>query len=262
MEEENTAAEEVIEVQQDTVEETPTTGTDDGTVEKVEETPEPTSERTVPLAALEAERHKRQESERNLAMLIQNQQRPPEPVQTEVVPQRPTLEQFEYDDDKYQDALVNYRVEEQLKVRDARLEEQRQTEQKQRYVQDYQVRVSNSNAKGIQTHADYQSKVMENPSLHVTPLMADVMSQSENGHDIVYHLGCNPAESSKIAQMPAHLQAAAIGRLEAKLSAVPAKTITNAPKPIDPVGGGGGQPSVDDDSLTDEEWAKKYYNKG
>lgn len=267
MSEENEVVEvdESIEGQETTVEETPpTTGEDAGTVETVEEPPAPTAERTVPLAALEDERRKRQDSERRLDAFIQSQQQqrqPEQPPQAPEVPQRPTLEQFEFDEDKYQDALMDYRVNAAIKVRDDANDKQRKEVQQRKYLQDYQTRVDNINQLGVKAHEDYVAKVVENSGLKITPLMADIISQSENGHNIAYHLGSNLEEAATIAQMPPHLQAAAIGRLEAKLGATPTKVTTKAPQPITPVGGGGGQATVDDDSLTDEEWGKKYHKR-
>lgn len=78
--------------------------------------------------------------------------------------------------------------------------------------------------------------VTRNPTLRITPAMAQVIHDSEAGPDLAYHLGKNPAEAAQIAGLPTHLQAAALGRLEALVTAPKA-----APKlpaaPVRPISG-------------------------
>lgn len=252
----------------ETVEEVtePTSEVIDEQPETVEEQPEPTSEQpvqepqSVPLEALRDERSKRQLLEQRLQEMIamaQQQNKPPEQPAQEPV-KAPTLEDFDYDEAKYQEAMIDYRVSKRLEAEEQKRQEGEKKQRYQQYVEDYNKRVSTTNEKGKQAHADYEEKVLYNSNLVITRVMADVMSASDIGHDICYHLGSHPEEAAKIAQMPTHMQAAAIGRLEAKLSIKPEKKVTNAPAPIEPVGGSGGQPTIDDDKLTDEEWAKKH----
>lgn len=69
--------------------------------------------------------------------------------------------------------------------------------------------------------------------------MAEVIMESEIGPEIAYYLGKNVEESKKIWAMKPLAQAAAIGKIEAALSAkAPAKPASSAPDPIKPVGGG------------------------
>lgn len=79
-------------------------------------------------------------------------------------------------------------------------------------------------------------QVAYNPSLPVTDVMAQTIQASDIGPDVIYWLGSNPKEASRIASMPALLQAKEIGRIEARLaSSPPAKKTTTAPAPIAPV---------------------------
>jgi hypothetical protein len=60
------------------------------------------------------------------------------------------------------------------------------------------------------------------------------------GPEILYHLGQNPAEAKRIAQLSPLSQAKEIGKLEDKLSSnPPAKKTSSAPAPISPVNGKG-----------------------
>lgn len=66
--------------------------------------------------------------------------------------------------------------------------------------------------------------------------MAETIRASDQGPDVLYHLGSNPAEAARIARLSPLLQAKEIGRIEAALaSAPPVKRTTSAPPPISPV---------------------------
>lgn len=67
--------------------------------------------------------------------------------------------------------------------------------------------------------------------------MAEVIMASEIGPEIAYYLGKNVEESKRIWGLKPLAQAAALGKIEASLSAKPvAKPTTNAPDPIKPIG--------------------------
>ena len=79
-------------------------------------------------------------------------------------------------------------------------------------------------------------QVAYNPNLPVTDYMAQAIQASDIGPDVIYHLGSNPKEAHRIANLPPILQAKEIGRIEAKLAAEPpVKKTSSAPEPIRPV---------------------------
>ena len=66
--------------------------------------------------------------------------------------------------------------------------------------------------------------------------MAQTIQASETGPDVIYYLGSNPKEASRIARLAPLLQAREIGKIEARLASnPPAKKTTAAPAPIAPV---------------------------
>lgn len=69
-----------------------------------------------------------------------------------------------------------------------------------------------------------------------TEVMAEAIRESDMGPQIAYYLGKNKAEAAKIAALRLASQAAAIGRLEAKLSA-PSAPRNPPPAPPSPVNG-------------------------
>lgn len=107
-------------------------------------------------------------------------------------------------------------------------------------------------------YSDYDD-VARNPSLAITNEMADVLVLSDDGPDIAYYLGKNPAEAERIARLHPKLVAKELGRLSAKIASTPETvTLSQAPEPITPVGGKTPvqtpEPSERDDMTT---WVKK-----
>lgn len=88
----------------------------------------------------------------------------------------------------------------------------------------------------VRSKYDDFDQVAYNPNLAVTEVMAQTIQASDIGPDVIYWLGSNPKEASRIAQLPAILQAKEIGKLEAALTSnPPVKKTSTAPAPIAPV---------------------------
>jgi hypothetical protein len=79
-------------------------------------------------------------------------------------------------------------------------------------------------------------QVAYNPNLPVTEYMAQSIQASDVGPDVLYWLGSNPKEASRIARLGPILQAKEIGKIEASLSSnPPVRKTSSAPAPIAPV---------------------------
>lgn len=128
--------------------------------------------------------------------------------------------------DEYVEALAERKAQEKLH---AQAENRRIAEAEEKFSQAEEA--------AREKYDDYEDVVTRNYGLHLTPLMADVIKQSDIGADIAYHLGSHPKESDRIAKLPPLLQAKEIGKLEAKLvNAPPEPTkLSKAPPPISPV---------------------------
>lgn len=74
----------------------------------------------------------------------------------------------------------------------------------------------------------------------ITEDMAAVIRSAENGADIAYHLGKNPALAARIAAMNPIEAAMALGEVKASVKAPQPRRETRAPEPINPVKGAGG----------------------
>lgn len=105
----------------------------------------------------------------------------------------------------------------------------------------------------------------QNPHLPINETMTKVIMASEAGPAIYHHLGNNPAEAARISRMPPEQAAAALGRLEATLSAPPSpppKKPSSAPEPPNPVKGKGAAPGVNLETCSLDDFLKARGYKG
>ncbi len=126
------------------------------------------------------------------------------------------------------DADVNVRAEQIANQRE-------QARRNAQVVEAYQEREDTAREK----YDDFE-QVAYNPKLPITDPMAATIRESEIGPELLYHLGQNPAEAKRIAQLSPLSQAREIGKLETKLASnPPAKRTSSAPAPIAPLNGRG-----------------------
>jgi hypothetical protein len=105
------------------------------------------------------------------------------------------------------------------------------------------------------TYTDFE-KVAYDPSTPINEAMKEVIMSSDQGADLAYFLGSNRSEAARIARMPPLEAARAMGRIEAKISAPPARTSTKAPAPIRPVNPRGGTAEASPDRMTPAQYEK------
>jgi hypothetical protein len=103
-----------------------------------------------------------------------------------------------------------------------------------------QVQAWNAQVAEAKTRYTDFAEVAENPSLPITTQMADMILTADNGPDIAYHLGKNPALAARIAAMSPIEAAMALGEVKASLKPPQPRKTSQAPDPINPVKGGGG----------------------
>ncbi len=186
---------------------------------------------------------------------------PPEPQREE--PQRelslPTLEQHGFDEAKYQAALIEYATKQAEAVVERRLAEAEKQRTEQARISTFAERQRDF----AKANPDFVERVMQDPTLPITPAMRDVIVDSESGPEIAYWLANNREQAERIAALPPHLSALEMGRIEGRLSvqkAKPRPVVTQAPPPPPTVDA---EPSVsvkastsDSDKLSDAEWMK------
>ena len=155
---------------------------------------------------------------------------PPEPAKM------PALADFEYDEGKYQAALIEFtRAEARHEAENVlRAERERQVAE-QRAKTWVEKEAEFSKAK-----PDYREKVTD-PSLPISKPMAQVIQQSEIGPDVAYYLAQNRDLAAQIAALPVEGAALALGRIEGRLlaqreatrpaAAAPKPAVSQAPPP-------------------------------
>jgi hypothetical protein len=232
------------------------------------------------LAKLRQEKREAEERERLLAERLGqatealerfNKAQEPKPAEVDPEPVKPTRTEFPdqvaYDMamDVYIDQKASWvaRKEVQAVTEKTRQEvETKLIEEQQRVAREaYASRVE----KVRERHADYE-EFAHAPDVQVSMHMAHAIIQSENGPELQYYLGKNPAEAQRIMALPADRQLMEMGRIEARLSepqaapvaAAPKPAVSAAPKPIKPVSAGREPPPFDPETVSMDEYAANW----
>jgi len=218
------------EVQTEAIAETPTT--ESAAVETSGDTPAPEPEKSGVQKRIDQLTWQAREAERRAQYAEQQLSSRPAP-ETPQPAGKPTLDMFD-DYDGYVEALAGYKAKEQF--------EAMQTQQSREQMQAHQaVRTQNFQEKADSfsvDHPDFHQTVFENRYLPITEQMREVIESVEKGPELAYHLGKNPQEAARIANLSPYMQAAEMGKIEATLSLPKVKTTTSAPPPLEAIGGG------------------------
>lgn len=182
----------------------------------------------------------------------------PQEEEATPAPSEPQLEDFAGDDGKYRAALIEYaRAQARLEAREAIKAE--------RAAQEQAARVSSFEAKEAEfakNAPDYYD-IVHDATLPITPVMGELIRESEVGAQLAYHLGKNRDLAQRLAGMNDRQVAREFGRLEASLTAPKAAPpkVSNAPPPPPKVAAD--EPDIparttdpSGDSLSDDEWFK------
>jgi hypothetical protein len=213
--------------------------------------------------AEEDSRYWRQEKAKSRADYFRSrgeEQKPPSPpVEDLGVGAPPSKENFD-DYDKFLDAKISY---ETLKARIQwdREQTKKNAEEAQRQ------RISTLQEKinlGFQEFSDFEEVAM-GETVPITPMIMDVLAETENAHRVAYYLGKNRAEAIQISRMTPIQAARAIAKIEmsiAKGEGLPVQKTTRAPEPIKPLGSIGPAGSKDPAEMTQREYEAYMESKG
>ena len=231
-------------------------------VEEVVETPE--KEQPKVVKELIAQRKKRQAAEQEAAYwrgvaesggkVKQEQPIAQQPV-AQVGPPTPpdinkyeTFEEFEKAKDEYLVQQAEYRITQKL------------AEQQRRQ---YETKVQATFKEKLDSVANDDPsiyEVVDTVGKMVSPVVADLVVQSEQGIDLVRYFNNNPKEALRISQLHPIMAAKELGAIEAKLSTAPKpeppKKVSQAPQPIKTVTPAGSA-VVDEDNLSMEEYYRR-----
>lgn len=149
--------------------------------------------------------------------------------------QAPTLQQFDYDEEKYQAALIDHRVSQRLK-------------EIKPEPAPVQQAVDPMVTSFLQKRQKYAESNTEYTQLSTDPSMANAIAQgsamesyiiaAEHGPKLHHHLLNNAAELIRIQALPEWAQGAELTKIESKLNQVKSKAKSKAPEPVKPVSNG------------------------
>lgn len=187
---------------------------------------EQVEERRFTQAELDAAIQKRLlKEERRVHRRIEQQLR--DAAQQRALTVEPKRDDFK-DDESYTQATIDHLAEKRAAEKLAERERTREAEQRNEKFLERAEKAS-------ERYPDFQSVVF-NPQVPINDHMAEFIAESDHGADVAYHLGKNPAEAARIAQMSAVKAARELTRIEAEIAAKPKATPSKAPEPITPVG--------------------------
>lgn len=200
---------------------------------------------------------------RQMALQSKPAEKPEEPAKPTEPAVLPTLEQFQYDEAKYQAALRDYVAAEARTQALTVLEAERKAERERQLEQTWKSRTESF----AKDNPDFAEKVND-PTLPITAQMAQAIRSSEIGPDVAYYLADHREEAALIAGLPAEDAALAIGRIEGRLlakrevpKASPPPKVTQAPPPPPKLEAVEPETRVrttdsSGDALSDDEWVK------
>jgi hypothetical protein len=123
-------------------------------------------------------------------------------------------------DSQYLKDVVKYQAAYARALTAHEAEQTRRAEAADQQRQEVQQKWTSTLERGAEVHDDFEEVVLasaERDEWSLTKTMFEVATESELGHEMLYHLAKNPAQSDKIAKMTERDQARYLGRLEAAL---------------------------------------------
>ncbi len=211
------------------------------------------------LSRAERAEYRAQLAEHKLAELETQQKAKTEPVAPDNFP---TLEQYGYDEGKYQAAVATHvtkiATEQGKTAAQAALNEERQRQQEENVGKSWATK----EAEFSKSKPDYADKVKRDPrdgGPVISKPMADLIMGSQLGPQVAYYLAENAEKSAAIANLPPIEQAREIGRIEAKLELAklpPAPVVSQAPPPVSKVDSDDAPAEKSPNDMTDTEYAK------
>jgi len=199
-------------------------------------------ERNEARRALDAERRRIDQ----LVELVSQRKQEPEPVP-------PTMEQFQYDEGKYQQAVIDYAQKQATAAAKAEIQQWQVQQAQQQKAQSFKAK----EAEFATATEDYADAVYD-PTLPITAAMAEVIQESDVGPQLAYHLAKNRAVAEQLAKLPERAMAREIGRLEAKLLTPAPRPVAvpKAPPPPPKLEAAEAEVDKDPDSMSIDDWVK------
>ena len=182
----------------------------------------------------------------------------------------PTPENGKPDQDKfetyeaYAEALMDWKVDQRMMTQESEHRVRIEQEQAQKAHEDSVATLHERIDTFREANPDFDAVVEKGKDLPMTRPMQDSVINSDLGPALMYHLSQNPEECDRISQLHPMAAIKEMGKLEARLEdASPTgpssstHSVTKAPKPIKPVGGGATASTTRLDDLPYQEFKRQ-----
>jgi len=142
-----------------------------------------------------------------------------------------------YDDyNDYVEALTDYKVEVKQQEWNRAEAQKAESTTHQKKMQTLQEKIN----AGYEKYPDFEDVALAE-TVPITPMVMEVLAETDNPDDVAYYLGKNRTECIRISKLTPIAAARAIANIETQLAgnadpAQPPKKTTSAPPPITPVG--------------------------
>ena len=126
-----------------------------------------------------------------------------------------------------------------LDARDAWRDQQREQQTSQKQAQEKQTQLQRTTEQVYAKAATVPG--FDREAFDELPLTRDIVEtllESEQPHQLMAYMAAHPDEVARIAELSPKRQSAELGKLEAKLAAIPPVKTSKAPDPITPIGSG------------------------
>ncbi len=148
-----------------------------------------------------------------------------------VVGTAPKLEDFDFDQDKFNEALIDHKVNNAIAANQVKQDTDNRNAQANQASKDFNSLVSEL---GKEDFYEVAGKI---PALDQA-LVSELMSTKE-GVEMIYHLGGHLDLADKIAGMSPLQAMGELGRISVNMAAKPEVKLSAAPDPIEPLNSGG-----------------------
>lgn len=175
-----------------------------------------------------AQKEREAEYWREQALRTQQASKAEEPAKPDPDLKRPTKADYDWDDAKYEEALISYTE----AVAERKVQAALKAERDRVALEAREKTWAEREAEFAKANPEYVEKVKRNDTLPISAQMAQVIKTSEVGPQVAIYLADNVEIAGQIATLPVEAAAHALGRIEGMLLAQKQAKAAPAAKPV------------------------------
>lgn len=223
------------------------------------EAPDPSKEKDGLLKKVNKLTWQRREAERERDLLrqrIESLERQSEATVPKAVPEKPkTLADFEFDEGRYAQHIAEQTRKDAINAARDVLKQEQEKEAKGKAMASFRKR-----EEAFAESVDDYLEVTRSQDLPISPHMAEVIAESDDGPALAYYLGKNLEIAERIASLPFGAAARELGRIEERLAAERAKAkekaVSKAPPPTPKLDASEAEVEKDPEKMSMNDWLK------